>query len=118
MRSELRKQDAVGRWGGEEFLWILPETGEEGALKVAERVRQRIETSPLAYDGKTLRITMTFGVACYDAESGFEDCVRQADAALYRGKEGGRNRVVLADPVAHEPTAPGPETGGHSRGEN
>ena len=118
MRTELRKQDAVGRWGGEEFLWILPETGEEGALKVAERVRQRIETSPLAYDGKTLRITMTFGVACYDAESGFEDCVRQADAALYRGKEGGRNRVVLADPVAHEPTAPGPETGGHSRGEN
>ncbi len=99
MRSELRKQDAVGRWGGEEFLWILPETGEEGALNVAERVRKRIETSPLAYDGKSLSITMTFGVALYDAEAGFEDCVRQADEALYRGKEGGRNRVVLAGPA-------------------
>ena len=91
----LRTIDLVIRWGGEEFLVILPETGAEGAAATAERLRQGI-----AADGAApIRLTVSIGVA--EADCGDPDnLLRRADAALYRAKAEGRDRIVVAEPIS------------------
>ena len=98
MRSMLRKQDYIARWGGEEFLVVLPETEEDGAHIVAERIRAKVEATEHQYAGKTLRVTITIGVAMFDGRLGVERSISLSDKALYRGKERGRNRVEYWDP--------------------
>jgi len=99
----VRRQDASARWGGEEFLILLPETELAGALTVAEKIRARIEEHAFEAGGGRVPVTMTFGVAQWDPAGSIDACTRQADEALYEGKRGGRNRVVLA------PVEPAPE---------
>lgn len=94
IRAALRKYDLPCRYGGEEFLAILPNTDGEGALSFAERVRVSIET--MTVDG--MKVTASLGVATFpqvvvDTPA---DLIERADAALYRAKETGRNRVVVA----------------------
>lgn len=85
-----RKTDVVGRWGGEEFLILCPGTDAEGAAKVAENLRKAIEGSDF---GKVGTKTASFGIAeCVEGELA-KDVVAKADAALYRAKKAGRNRV-------------------------
>jgi PAS domain S-box/diguanylate cyclase (GGDEF) domain len=97
MRSSVRATDSVGRWGGEEFLILLPETGVSGGQELAEKIRKRIEESEFSYRSARLSITVTSGVAaCVDPEENVDDCIKRADEALLQGKEGGRNRVVTA----------------------
>lgn len=85
-----RKTDVVGRWGGEEFLILCPGTDAEGAAKVAENLRKAIEGSDF---GKVGTKTASFGIAeCVEGELA-KDVVAKADAALYRAKNAGRNRV-------------------------
>jgi diguanylate cyclase (GGDEF)-like protein/PAS domain S-box-containing protein len=92
--SLLRTIDVVIRWGGEEFLVILPETGAEGAAATAERLR-----AGLAADGAQIPFTVSIGVA--EAQGGDPDSLlRRADAALYRAKAEGRDRVVVAELIA------------------
>lgn len=91
----IRKQDCLGRWGGEEFLILLPETNSEGAATLAEKLRKRIEEYEFNYAGMKLPITMTFGVAQYNDEYGVDACIVGADSALYKGKSNGRNCVVV-----------------------
>ncbi|HSQ40793.1 MAG TPA: diguanylate cyclase [Fibrobacteraceae bacterium] len=93
MRAMLRKHDYIARWGGEEFLMVLPETDENGARVVAERIRENVERTEHSFCGKTLHVTITLGVAMYDPRLGAERCIDHADKALYQGKERGRNRV-------------------------
>lgn len=90
LRVNTRAIDVVGRWGGEEFLVICPNTDAQGALKLAELLRQRIaeQTFPNA-----LKQTASFGVATYQAGDGSTELVARADAALYEAKNQGRNRV-------------------------
>ena len=95
LRSVLRAQDAVARWGGEEFLFLLPETDLAGTQVVAEKLRAAVERAGLIYAGKPLTLTMTFGVAAFASGSTVDDCLRFADEALYVGKEHGKNRVVV-----------------------
>lgn len=93
----LRAQDLLARWGGEEFICLLPETGLSGAESVAEKIRsdmERLEHDCIDGDGT---ITVTLGVCVYDGSCTIEACIRRADDALYKGKNQGRNQVVLAD---------------------
>jgi diguanylate cyclase (GGDEF)-like protein len=94
LRSSVRAQDAVARWGGEEFILLLPETGRVGAAKVAEALRATVAELPISYEGKSIALTLSLGVAEHDPIRNFEETIGVADAALYRAKEQGRNRVA------------------------
>jgi diguanylate cyclase (GGDEF)-like protein len=94
----LRPYDAVGRYGGEEFLLILPGCGMEAALVRAEQLRLAVESARILDGETTLQVTASFGVAS-DFPDGCEAeaVIRTVDAALYRAKSGGRNCVVSAE---------------------
>jgi len=99
VRTNIRAVDVAGRYGGEEFLIVMPETGLEGALVFAERLRSRV--ADLEFDagpGKTFRITISVGVTqCEDADAAtIDDLLAAADRALYQAKREGRNRVAVA----------------------
>jgi len=97
MRAMIRKQDVVARWGGEEFIFLLPESPREGARKVAETIRKKISTELFSFNGQPLSITMTLGVCEFNGTRDIDACIKKADEALYRGKERGKNCVVLAE---------------------
>ncbi len=90
----IRKQDQLARWGGEEFLILLPETGEEGALTLAEKIRRSIEEGEYSCPDHSIKLTMTFGIGVCEGEKDPDRCIKEADLALYHGKTGGRNRSV------------------------
>ncbi len=94
LRATLRESDGCGRYGGEEFLLILPELDAENACFLAERTRKNIEALSIP-EIDNLPVTASFGVAVYDPESE-QDIISLADQALYDAKKAGRNRVVLA----------------------
>jgi diguanylate cyclase (GGDEF)-like protein len=94
----LREYDLAGRFGGEEFVVLLPQTRAVDAFRAADRVRSRIASLPLrAPDGEFVRVTASVGVAALDAGSRRElnELLSAADAALYRAKRGGRNQVHM-----------------------
>ncbi|WP_085442493.1 sensor domain-containing diguanylate cyclase [Magnetofaba australis] len=95
MKDHFRNIDFPCRYGGEEFVAILPNTYPEGAIKVADRLRERIEE--MVVDG--LKVTISIGVAVYPQSPGDEPdtLLKSADNALYRAKRSGRNRVIFAD---------------------
>jgi two-component system cell cycle response regulator len=101
MKSIMRNYDAVGRYGGEEFLVVLPGCDVDGAFSQAERLREIIGTAPFRAQGHTLGVTCSFGLSWRESASpGDADMlIREADIALYRAKTCGRNRV---DPYAAE----------------
>jgi len=92
MRENLRKGDLAVRWGGEEFLILLPETDTEEAAIVAESLREKIEAEAFTAGNESVHISMTFGV-CEGGELLVDEVIRRADQAMYRGKHLGRNRV-------------------------
>lgn len=98
MAKGLRHCDLVARWGGEEFLLLLPGTDLDGAGQLLERIRERLETAALRCGPARASVTATIGAAVVRCGDDVEDVVRRADAAMYRGKEDGRNRVVLEEP--------------------
>lgn len=94
-RKTMRKQDIIGRWGGEEFIFLLPETDLLGGRKLAEKLRNMIEKHPFIYNKQQLQITMTFGVSVYASNTKtIEQVINRADEHLYKGKRKGRNCVV------------------------
>ena len=90
----LRALDIAGRWGGEEFLLVLPGTALEGAGALAERLRATIERARFEALGER-QVTATFGVAQYARGEELAALLARADGALYAGKARGRNQVVL-----------------------
>src|SRR5215470_2157837 len=95
MKAGLRPYDIIGRYGGEEFLLVLPGCGTPESAIVAERLRARLADLPLTLRDKQIRITGSFGVAASkDLTEDIEAVIWAADAALYRAKHEGRNRVV------------------------
>lgn len=95
LRSAIREEDQVARWGGEEFLLLLTGTGIEGGKTVAEKLRENVENHCFRFEDMNLKITMTFGVAVYDNhELLIDNCIKKADQALYAGKDRGKNCVV------------------------
>jgi diguanylate cyclase (GGDEF)-like protein len=95
LRGVLRGQDAVARWGGEEFLFLLPDTDLHGAGVVAEKLRAALVEADIAFDGQPVPVAMTFGVAVCTRGAAIDECIQRADRALYSGKHSGRNQVVL-----------------------
>ncbi len=94
LRSSLRSQDAICRWGGDELLIFLPETALEGAAEAAEKIRQRLAEVPLIVRGGELRLSVSVGVAEAARDEAVTEVVRRADDALYQAKQAGRNRVA------------------------
>ena len=94
MKDSLRQQDVVARWGGEEFLIMLPETELEGGVQAIEKLRETLANTTYEYETHTFSVTMTFGVTVYDGSCNVDTCIKRADEVLYAGKRGGRNRVV------------------------
>lgn len=94
LNKSVRSTDLFARWGGEEFVFILRETDADGALELAEKCRATIELLRCVYSGMELGVTMTFGVAEYQSWMTIEECIEEADDALYHGKAAGRNTVA------------------------
>ncbi len=95
LRACLRREDFAGRYGGEEFFVILPGSGLEAALAIAERIRATIAAADVAVGGAKVSVTASIGVAPYAAGDAVADWVGKADAAMYRAKQAGRNRVEI-----------------------
>lgn len=101
IRGCIRDTDHVARWGGEEFLILLPASPAGQAVEAAERIRDavtRIRFDDLDCDGASLRVSLTLGVAQRRAREPLQATIRTADERLYAGKHGGRNRVCWQDP--------------------
>jgi two-component system cell cycle response regulator len=106
LRSVSRTADFVGRYGGEEFTVIMPETDPVGAVVAGERVRATLAAQPVHAAGTDIWITASVGVAGWQAGTGTpEDLYAPADRALYRAKRLGRNRVIAAPRQTAEATA-------------
>jgi two-component system cell cycle response regulator len=99
MRASVRRYDAVGRYGGEEFLMVLPGCELPAGLALAERIRDAIDAECFRAGDAEIKLTCSLGAACAipPAMPQADDLVRQADAALYRAKRQGRNRVEPVD---------------------
>jgi diguanylate cyclase (GGDEF)-like protein len=96
IRREVRHSDLAARWGGEEFLVLLPQTGTDVAWGVAERIRQRLTEVTQALGRGPARVTATLAVCEIRDCEAFASALDRADQALYRGKQEGRDRVMLA----------------------
>lgn len=96
LRVSMRAADLCGRWGGEEFMILMPDTLIEEAFQVADRTRQHIEQKPVLTEGEVISISASFGVAQRLPGEALDDTIKRADEALYRAKQNGRNRVEQA----------------------
>jgi diguanylate cyclase (GGDEF)-like protein len=98
MKESVRSSDLVGRYGGEEFGLLLPETGSKGCRVYAERIRKRIEDTRFEAAGKLIHVTVSGGISSYPeiAAESVDELWRSADQALYRAKQNGRNRIESA----------------------
>ncbi len=100
LRGTVRDSDLAGRWGGEEFLLLLPGADADGGCQLADRIRASLaERSFLGAGGSVVSVTCSFGVAQHVAGSGERELFAAADRALYRAKRKGKNRVELDTPV-------------------
>jgi diguanylate cyclase (GGDEF)-like protein len=96
LQDEVRERGFVSKWGGEEFLILLPETEIEDARILADKIRKIIEEEIIEYNGIQVSITLTFGVTVNEDYEMIDDTIKKADDALYEGKDQGRNCVVLS----------------------
>jgi len=92
-----RDADFIARFGGEEFVGIFPETRLEDALKLANKIREKIATSKFHYENRPVPITASAGLATFRPNDTIDDVFKRADTALYRSKESGRNRCSVED---------------------
>lgn len=97
IKKHSRKQDVICRWGGEEFLLMLPETELNGAIKLAEKLRKKVEEDVHIFKNQKIHITLSLGIASIEKGVEIDDCIKKADLRLYAAKEGGRNKVVGSD---------------------
>jgi two-component system cell cycle response regulator len=105
LRDNIRPMDLPCRWGGEEFVVIMPDTPLQQAVSAGERLRQIVSETAFATTEGELRVTMSGGVAVSGgSQDAVESIVKRADDALYRAKSAGRNKVLVgADGVERSP---------------
>jgi diguanylate cyclase (GGDEF)-like protein len=111
MLSSVRPYDTVGRYGGEEFLIVVPSSDARGTMGLAERIRKSIEERPVLTEAGEIHLTVSLGVAVSDPATprNARELLQVADDALYRAKDRGRNRSELgtaADPTGNRPLGP------------
>ena len=97
IQSELRTIDTLGRYGGEEFAILLPESNSDDATTVAERIRQKLEETAIEIEKDSVFVTASFGVVVHTPpeDISIDDLLDRADRAMYIAKRSGRNRVHL-----------------------
>ncbi len=98
LSQNIRAQDVLARYGGEEFIIAIPDIGADGAVALAERLRRSVNALEEIYEGQSIKVTASFGVACGTIGPGLdiESLIKNADRALYEAKSSGRNAVVLS----------------------
>jgi two-component system, cell cycle response regulator len=98
MSEAIRSEDTAGRYGGEEFLVVLPGANEATGLNLGERIRHAVGACPVIWEGVAIPVTVSIGLACRDsgAAENRESLLHRADGALYEAKRSGRNRVLPA----------------------
>ncbi|MCY1375509.1 putative diguanylate cyclase DgcT [compost metagenome] len=106
MREQVRDTDYAGRYGGEEFVVLLPDVDSAAATLFAERLRRRIESLLVTYEGQGIPFTISLGVAdLSEPAEDYQQLIERADQALYAAKEAGRNQVKVyrGNPMALPP---------------
>jgi diguanylate cyclase (GGDEF)-like protein len=103
LSGAVREYDHVGRFGGDEFLVVLPDCTSDAAREVAERVRQHIGSTPVSIGPLQVVITASIGVTQWCANQESSDLVYRADIAMYRAKQNGHNRVEIDIPSGAAP---------------
>ena len=96
-RATLRASDAVARFGGEEFVLLLPDTSFLEATGTLERLRARLAHSPLLHEGRGILVTFSAGVARWLPGESQDELLARADRAMYQAKQAGKNRVVAVE---------------------
>ncbi len=97
MEAEIREHDLCGRWGGEEFLVLMPETATDSAVLVMERLREAVAKLRVRINDESLAVTVSLGMAQLRADENYSRTINRADVALLQAKRNGRNRCELAD---------------------
>ncbi|MEM7183161.1 MAG: GGDEF domain-containing protein [Spirochaetota bacterium] len=92
-----RPFDEVARWGGEEFIFLLPATEEEEAKVVAEDLREKIAKQEFTFENQSISITVSLGISMFKNRIRLEDCIKSADVSLYEAKRRGRNQTIAYD---------------------
>lgn len=95
IKNMLRENDHIGRWGGEEFMILLPDTASNDAKVVSEKIRRTLNDKKYTFNNIECNITMTFGIGIYDGKSDIVSSIGQADKALNKGKQNGKNCVTI-----------------------
>ncbi len=96
LKDSMREQDFIGRWGGEEFLALLPHTDLDQAAASAERIREAVQALRIDGNGSHIGVTLSIGISQHHAGQSLSHSIARADTALYEGKSAGRNRVERA----------------------
>ena len=96
LQKNLRETDFISRFGGEEFVGLMPETTLGGGFKIAEKVRHSIEQLEFHYRGSKVKVTISCGISLFWENDTPETAFNRADKALYQAKDEGRNRCVIA----------------------
>lgn len=99
LRQECRARDIVCRFGGEEFIVFVHEASADQGAEIAERIRKAVEVEPTMSDDTKLCVTVSIGGSLKQAADDITESIKRADDALYRAKEGGRNRIVMDFPA-------------------
>ena len=95
LHARIRREELLARYGGEEFAAVLPETGKDGAMEFGEQIRQLVAREPFEFEGDSLPVTISVGVATLDGQNlDAPSFIRVADENLYKAKRGGRNKVI------------------------
>ncbi|MBW9332270.1 diguanylate cyclase [Herbaspirillum sp. RU 5E] len=102
IRETLRKLDVIARFGGEEFVILMPETSPQDAVQIITRVQRELTKRIFMHESQRLLITFSAGVAVYQPGESQADLLKRTDVALYKAKNAGKNRIVFADPPAAE----------------
>ena len=91
--NQIREQDCISRWGGEEFLFILPQTSAQNAYILAEKIQRKLEKNPIAHDDHQITVTVSMGIEQFDGSKSIDEVINSADKYLYQAKHAGRNKI-------------------------
>lgn len=98
LRNNLKQEDIVSRWGGEEFIVVFTDVPEKKAAKVLDALRILVESRTFTFADQEVRLQFSAGLASFEGESGFHHGLKRADQRVYRAKRAGRNQVIATEP--------------------